>query len=78
MSEVKITKELFAQAIQCKDADELIALCKENGIELTMEQAEKFLTQVKEQELTLDNIEDVAGGQFCAGAVSIPCLGIGI
>ena len=39
----EITKEMFAKAMQCKTADELIALAKTGGLELTREEAEAFL-----------------------------------
>jgi predicted ribosomally synthesized peptide with nif11-like leader len=77
MSEVRMTKEEFAGALECKTADELVAYSKEHGYDLSQDDAEKFLSQTKEQELSVDNIEDVAGG-LCAGAVSIACLGIGL
>ena len=31
----ELTKEMVMKAMQCKDADELIALAKSGGIELT-------------------------------------------
>ncbi len=77
MAEVKMTKEQFAGALQCKNADELIAYCASLGYTLTNEDAEKFLSQNDERELSVDNIENVAGG-LCAGAVSCGCLGIGL
>jgi hypothetical protein len=39
----EITKEMVAKAMQCKNADELIALAKTGGLELTREEAEAFL-----------------------------------
>jgi predicted ribosomally synthesized peptide with nif11-like leader len=78
MSEVKLTKEQFSGAIQCNTADELIAYCKELGYDLSREDAEKFISQSAERELAVDNIENVAGGTFCAGALCLGCLGIGI
>ena len=78
MAEIKLTQEQFAKAAACNTAEELIALCKEFGVELTQETAEKFLAQKNDQELTLENIETVSGGDFCIGAVSCACLGIGI
>ena len=36
----EITKEMVAKAMQCKNADELIALAKTGGFELTREEAE--------------------------------------
>jgi hypothetical protein len=71
-----MSKEEFVGALDCKTADDLIAYCSERGHELSRDDAEKFLAVNEEQELTVDNIESVAGG-LCAGAISIGCLGIG-
>ena len=35
----EITKEMLEKAMQCKDADELIALAKAEGKEITREEA---------------------------------------
>ena len=79
MSDINVEKELFIKATECKDADELVAFCKENGKEITREDAEKFLAQTKEQEISIDNLDEVSGGRTsCYGAVSIPCIGRGL
>ena len=76
--DVKVTKEVFTRALKCKDADELLALCKEENIQITKEDAEKFIAQASEQELDLNEVGDLAGGA-CVGAVSGTfCLGIGV
>ncbi len=77
MDEVKLTREQFAKAAECKTPEELIAYCKELGYNLSQEAAEKFLAQSGDQELTVDDVENLAGG-ICAGAVSCGCLGIGL
>ena len=41
-----ITKEMFEKAMQCKSADELIALAKAGGVELTKEEAEDALEKI--------------------------------
>ena len=77
--DVKISKELFARALECKNVDELLAFCKKENIQLSKEDAEKFLAQVNDQELELNAVSNVAGGEFCVGAVSGTfCVGIGI
>lgn len=78
MSEFKMTKEFFLEASKCKGVDELLALCKEKGVDMTREAAEQFITQVSESQLSIDNIEEISGGQLCAGAVSIPCVAVGV
>ena len=47
----EISKEMLAKAMQCKDADELIALAKSGGIELTKEEAEAYLAEMSDVEL---------------------------
>ena len=42
----EITQEMIAKAMQCKDADELIALAKSGGIEITKEEAEAYLAEM--------------------------------
>lgn len=58
------TPELIEKAKAAKTAPELLALAKENGIEITEEEAETYFTQLKPAsgELSDDELEDVAGG----------------
>lgn len=77
MADLKLTKEQFAKAMECQSAQELVDYCKWLGLDLPLEDAEKFISQNAESELSVDNIENVAGG-VCAGALSCGCLGIGL
>ncbi len=75
---MQLTKEQFVKACECKTAEELIAFAKnELKIDLPKEEAEKFLAQVTDQALTLDDVDNVAGG-LCGVAISIACLGPGV
>ena len=58
----EITKEMLAKAMQCKNADELIALAKTGGIELTKEEAEAYMVELADVELDADTLKNVAGG----------------
>ena len=58
----EITKEMIAKAMQCKNADELIALAKTGGFELTREEAEAFMAELADVELDTDALKNVAGG----------------
>ena len=58
----EITKEMLAKAMQCKNADELIALAKTGGIELTKEEAEAYMVELADVELDADTPKNVAGG----------------
>ena len=65
----KFTKEQLNKAMECKTVDELIAFAKENGIELTKEQAEKYLAQLTGVDMPLsdEDMGKVAGGDPCSG-----------
>jgi len=75
---ISVTKEQFAKACECKTPEELIAFVKQElNTDLSREEAEKFLAQVADQKLSLDEVDNVAGG-VCGAAVSVACLGPGI
>ena len=59
----ELTQEMIAKAMQCKDADELIALAKSGGIEITKEEAEAYLAEMEDVELDSDTLAKVAGGR---------------
>ena len=56
------TKEQISMAAQCKTTEELIALAKKAGIELTAEQAKAYLEEIQDGELDAEALEKVAGG----------------
>jgi predicted ribosomally synthesized peptide with nif11-like leader len=58
----EITKEMLEKAMQCKTADELIALAKTGGCELTKEEAEAYLAELADVELDEEKLKQVAGG----------------
>ena len=43
IDKTKITREMLAKALECKTADEVIALAKANGISITKEEAELYI-----------------------------------
>ena len=56
-------KELLEQAKEVKSAEELMSLAKENGMELTKEEAEAYFAQLnKSGELSDEELDNVAGG----------------
>ena len=59
----EITKEMLEKAMQCKSADELIALAKAGGYELTKEEAETYLTELSDFELDGIALKNIAGGK---------------
>ena len=58
----EISKELIAKAMQCDSPEELVALAKTEGIEITVEQAEAWLTEMEDIDLSSDQMKQVAGG----------------
>ena len=61
---MKMNNELIAKAKQAKNPEELLALAKENGVELTEESAKAYFNQLnpKTGELADDELDNVAGG----------------
>ena len=59
-----MNKELLAKAKEMKTPEELMALAKENGVELTEESAAAYFDRLHPQtgELSDDELDNVAGG----------------
>ncbi len=63
MAEQKMpSKELIEKAQKCETPEQLIELAKTEGIEITKEQAEAYLAQLQDVELTAEDGKAVAGG----------------
>ena len=58
----ELTKEMIEKAMQCKTAEELIALAKTGGYELTGEEAESYLEELADIELDGETLKKVSGG----------------
>ena len=58
----ELTKEMLEKAMQCKTADELIALSKAGGYEITKEEAEAYMAELADVELDEKALRNVAGG----------------
>ena len=58
----ELTKEMLEKAMQCKSADELIALAKTGGYEITKDEAEAYLAELADVELDDKQLKKVAGG----------------
>ena len=60
---MNFTNEQLEKAKQAKTAEEFLALAKENGLELTEEEAKKYFEQWhKEGALSHDELDNVVGG----------------
>ena len=68
-----MNQELVNKARKAKSVEELLALAKENGIELTDEQAKEYFAQLNptKGELSDDELEDVFRAQPCT--LPLPC-----
>ncbi|MBO7430636.1 MAG: Nif11-like leader peptide family RiPP precursor [Spirochaetia bacterium] len=62
IDKTKLTKEMLEKAAMCQNADDLVALAKIKGIEITKEEAEAYLDELEDFELTSEALENVAGG----------------
>ena len=62
VNEKVITKEMLEKAMQCKTADELVALAKTGDIELTKDEADAYLAELSDVELDSKMLKKVAGG----------------
>ena len=62
IDKTKITKEMLDRAAMCQTADELVAMAKTQGIEITKAEAEAYLDELEDFELTSEALENVAGG----------------
>lgn len=58
----KVTKDMIQKAKQCKTADELVALAKSEGIDITKEEADAYLAELDNIELDNIELDKVAGG----------------
>ena len=65
----EISKELLAKAQACETPEALLALAKENGYDLTKEQAEAFLAEGGTVDLSDEDMAKVAGGKVKWGCV---------
>ena len=64
---MELNEKLLEKAKDAKNAEELVAIAKENGIELTAEEAKSYFAKLnsKTGELNDDELDNVAGGRKC-------------
>ena len=58
----KLTKEQIEKAMACGTAEELMALAKSEGVELTKEEADAYLAEPADVELNGESLKMAAGG----------------
>ena len=74
----KITIEMIEKAKKCETADELIALAKSEGIDITKEEADAYLIELDNFELDSKALDKVAGGDCYAECNKDACPLFGI
>ena len=57
-----LSQELIAKALDCETPEQLVELAKEEGINLTKEEAEAYLAELDDIELDSQQLKAVAGG----------------
>jgi len=64
-----LTPEMIEKAKTAKSAEELLALAKDNGVEMTEDEAKTYFAQLnpKSGELDDDDLDNVSGGSCYAG-----------
>ena len=62
IDKTKITNDMLAKAANCNSADELIALAKTEGMEITKAEAEAYLAEMDNVELDNAVLDKVSGG----------------
>lgn len=58
----ELTAEQIRKAMECKDAAELMEFAKNEGFDITLEEAEGYLDELSDIELDKENLDKVAGG----------------
>ena len=64
IDKTKLTKEMLEMALKCKTPEELIALAKTEGMEITKAEAEAYLDELQNVELDNAALDKVAGGNL--------------
>ncbi len=64
----EIPREVVEKAMQCDTPEELVALAKAEGVDLTQEEAEAYLCEMEDINLDVEQMKQVAGGKgVCYG-----------
>ena len=58
----ELSKETIEKAMACQNAEELMVLAKAEGIDLTKDEAEEYLSEMEDVELNDEEMKLVAGG----------------
>ena len=58
----ELTREQLEKALECETAEELMALAKAEGYDITKDEAEAYLDEMANFELDSKELDKVAGG----------------
>jgi len=72
----EITKEMIEKAMKCETADELLALAKAEGYDITKDEAEAYFAELADVELDEDILNKAAGGCLTAAENGV-CYAVG-
>ena len=77
----ELTKEIIEKAMGCETAEELMALAKREGVELTKDEAEAYIAEMADCELDEEMLSKAAGGgcypDCWSEGCNTECLGTG-
>ena len=59
----ELSEEVMAKALQCDTPEELVKVAKDEGIEITVKQAEVWFTEMEDINLSSAQMKQVAGGK---------------
>ena len=62
---MRLTNEQLEKATACQSAEELQALAKTEGIELTDDEAEAYFAELNNVHVSDEELDAVAGGKDC-------------
>ena len=62
INKTEVTKEILEKAMQCQTAEELQSLAKSEGFDITIEEADAYLSELEDMELDDRMLKNVAGG----------------
>ena len=59
-----MTKEMLSKAINCETPEKLVLLAKENGVEISLDEAKAYLAKLEDFDVNLsdEDMAEVAGG----------------
>lgn len=58
----EISRDVLAEAMRCNSPEELMKLAKEQGVEITKEEAEVYISEIEDVDLDGEMLRQVAGG----------------